>query len=641
MLKPRLFYIFFLLLLSSSCWGKEVIEMASKVGKFTIDPTTLIISLVPLGDSEKIELTQSTHQFDEVKYLKNDAKNAQWDYPTLRIHVKVTVDDTGLRFLFTTDKQQTFQWPIAGLSSQASALIIPDGEGLYIPNRDPFWLKEFRKYPDLSLSMPFWAVKYSESAIVSTLMAEHDEDTDVQVKQKNRQLYLINSHNFLKRDHFPSYEILIHSTGPSPISPALDYRHLLIEKNKFVSLKQKILENANVNKLLGAFHVWVWGDGKNIDMLHKFDALGIKRLWIGYDTTPIQDGDNIDKTYVQTAKNMGYLIAPYDSFDNAQNPRSSDSITSSWPNHLWPEACIRYPNGNILTGFGNRGCYLSAEALRLRESKEKNIAKHIDTMTNKGDNSLFLDCDAAPPLYEDYSKRHPMTRVQDLEDRIERMRYISSAKKLVLGSETGLAWSSGVIAYNNGGFLSFAQAFWPCLKDKKQFGGWWPNSAPTVLFKPYNAPNELIRASYDPRYRLPLYEAAFHDSVISTDRWELNELKIPALRQTKALLQNLYNVPPIWVLDKKTLKKNENYFSAYYQFFSPLHQMAGLEPLLQFKWLTKNRLVQQTQFGNRLILTANFSKAAYEGIDAGCIQAQWKEDGSTHTFCPKNYYNKK
>ncbi|MES2141278.1 MAG: glycoside hydrolase [Pseudomonadota bacterium] len=638
MLKTRLIYIFFFLLFSPYCWGKEIIELASKTGKFTIDPATLAISLTPADDSEKIELTQNTHHFDEVKDLKNDAHNAHWYYPMLKIYVKVSTDDQGLHWLFTTDKQQNFQWPVVGLSRQATALIIPDGEGLYVPNRDPFWLEEFKKYPILSLSMPFFAIQYKEH-VINTMIAEHDEDTEVQVKQENKQLYLISSHNFLKRDHFPKYEIFIHSTGNSPISPALDYRQLLMEENKFVSLKQKILENANVNKLLGAFHVWVWGDGKNIEMLHKFDTLGIKHLWIGYDASPVKGEDNIDKTYVQTAENMGYLIAPYDSFDNAQNPKTSDSITSTWPNHLWPEACIRYPNGSILSGFGNRGCYLSAEALRLRESKEKNIAQNIATMVSKGDNSLFLDCDAASPLYEDYSKQHPMTRIEDLEDRIERMRYISSAKKLVLGSETGLSWSSEVIAYNNGGFLSFSQAFWPCLKDKKQFGIWWPTSAPKVLFKPYNAPNEFIHASYDPRYRLPLYEAALHDSVISTDRWELNELKIPVLMQTKALLQNLYNIPPIWVLDKKTLQKNAKYFSAYYQFFSPLHQMAGLEPLSHFNWLTKNRLVQETQFGNRLILTANFSKKTYKSIGAGCVQAQWKEDSSTHTFCPADYYD--
>jgi hypothetical protein len=633
MIKKTWGFLFIFLFASSSTPAQETIELISKIGKFTIDPATLVISMAPINNTEEIALTQHSHPFDEVKLLKNTTNKASWDYPKLKLHVRITSDDQGLCFLFTTNKEQNFQWPIAGLSKKASALIIPDGEGLYVPNHDPFWRKEFKKYSVLSLNMPFWAIQYDE-AIVSTIMADHDEDTDVQVKQKHNQLYLINNHHFLQRDHFPNYKILIHYTGSSVISPALDYRRLLIEKNKFVSLKQKILENANVNKLLGAFHVWLWGNGKSLDMLQVFKQLDIKRLWLGYDATPIKHGFNIDKTFVQTAENSGYLIAPYDSFDNAQNPRTSDSLSANWPNHLWPEACIRQPNGVILTGFANRGCYLSAEALRLREATEKNIVHHIDSMVEKGDNSLFLDCDAAAPLYEDYSTQHPMTRLQDLNDRIERMRYISSIKKLVLGSETGLSWSTPVIAYNNGGFLSFPQAFWPCLKDKIHFGTWWPNSTPNVLFKAYNAPTEFIHTSYDPRYRLPLYEAVFHDSVISTDRWELNELKIPAIMQTKALLQNLYNIPPIWVLNKENLAENKNYFVAYYQFFSPLHQIVGLEPLTQFKWLTTDRLVQETQFGNYLILTANFSKKKYRDIEVGCIQAKWKEDGSKHTFCP-------
>lgn len=625
-----------LLLIPSLVSAKEKITLKTKTGEFTIDPATLSISVAPTDDLAAISLTQEGHPFDEVKDLKVSNKAVQWFYPHLKMQVKVVADEQGLNFSFKTNKEQVFQWPIAGLTPQAKALVLPDGEGLYIPNRDSFWRKEFKKYPSLSLSIPFWAIEYPDEIYVSYIWGDHDVDTDAQVREKQAQLYLVNEHHFLKRSGFSEYKLLIHFTGDTPISPALDYRNLLINENKFSSLKQKILENANVNKLLGAFHIWVWGDGKSLAMLDELEQLGVKHALINYDASSLQNSANIEKDYIYKAENMGYLIGPYDSFDNAQNPKTSDSITSTWPNRLWPEACIRNLNGLFLTGFANRGCYLSSEALRLRESKEKNIANQVEKILNKGDNTLFLDCDAAYPLYDDYSKYHPMTREQDLNNRLERMRYISSSKKIVLGSETGLAWSSSVIAYNNGAFLVFSEAFWPVLRDKKHFGVWWPDYAPKVLFQAYNVPVEFIRASYNPRYRLPLYEAVFHDSVITTDRWELNELKIPAIRKTKALLQNLYNVPPIWVLDQKTLQKNKKYFVDYYNFFSPLHQMAGIEALTAFDWLTDDHLVQQTQFGNRLILTVNFSDKPHEDIGPHCIQAEWKEDGSQSLFCPKN-----
>lgn len=625
-----------LLLIPSLTSAKEAFTLKAKTGEFTIDPETLTISVVTNDDAAAVSLTQEERPFDEIKDLKVDSKTAQWTYPHLKMQVNVVVDEQGLKFSFKTNKEQIFQWPIAGLTPQAKALVIPDGEGLYIPNHDTFWRKEFNKYPSLTLSIPFWSIEYPDENYVSYIWGDHDVDTDAQVREKQAQLYVINEHHFLKRSHFPEYTLLVHLTGDSPISPALDYRNLLINENKFVSLKQKILENANVNKLLGAFHIWVWGDGKSLTMLEELENLGIKHALINYDASPVQGGVNIEKEYIRKAESMGYLIGPYDSFDNAQNPKTSDSITSTWPNHLWPEACIRNPNASVLIGFANRGCYLSSEALRLRESRQKNIANQVETMLNKGDNTLFLDCDAAYPLYDDYSKHHPMTRGQDLSNRLERMRFICSTQKIVLGSETGLSWANPTVAYNNGAFLAFPEAFWLALKDKQHFGVWWPSNAPKVLFQSYNAPNEFIRASYSPRYRLPLYEAVFHDSVITTDRWELSELKIPAIRKTKALLQNLYNVPPIWVLDQKTLQKNKKYFAAYYNFFSPLHQMTGLEALTTFDWLTDDHLVQQTQFGNRLILTANFSDKFYEDITPHCIQAEWKEDGSKSLFCPRN-----
>lgn len=638
MIAKRFWSIFLVMLLQVSVLSaEEKLTFKVREGEFIIDPATLNILYARSSRLPALSLTEKSTVFDKVNDLKVDNKSAQWYYPHLKMEVNVAVDEQGLKFSFQTNKEQIFQWPLAGLALQAKALILPDGEGLYIPNNDSFWRKEFKKFPSLSLSIPFWAIEYSDESHVSYIWGDHDVDTDAQVHEKKAQLYVMNEHQFLKRSQFPEYTVFIHLTGDSPISPALDYRNLLINENKFVSLKKKILENSNINKLLGAFHIWVWGDGKDLAMLEQLEKLGIKHALINYDRSSIQTRFDIKKDYIYNAENKGYLIGPYISFDNAQNPNSSSSISSALLNHLRPEACIRNFNGSILTGFKNQGCSLSSEALQLRESKEKNIAKQIKKLLENGDNAIFLDGDAAYPLYDDYSKHHTMTREQDLNNRMERMRFICSDQKIVLGSETGLSWANSIIAYNNGGFLVFPEIFWSALQDKKRFGDWQSNDdTPKILFQTYNASGEFLRAVYNPRYRLPLYEAVFHDAVITTDRWELNELKIPEARKVKMLLQNLYNVPPIWVIDQKNLQKNKKYFVDYYNFFSPLHQLAGIEALTLFDWLTEDHLVQQTQFGNRLILTANFSNRFYENIGPYCIRSEWKEDGSGSLFCPKN-----
>lgn len=361
--------------------------------------------------------------------------------------------------------------------------------------------------------------------------------------------------------------------------------------------------------------------------------MDIKYLWLGYDPTP-KEKFNITKDYIDAAKKLGFLIAPYDSFDNAQDPKLADQINSIWDNELWQKGCVRNFDGSILVGFGKRGCYLSSEAFKMQEPTEKNICKRITALTSLGDNSYFLDVDATNPLFDDYSTDHPMTQAQDKNNRLERMQYISDERKLVLGSESALSWANPAISYNNGSFSTFNEAFWPILSDTRNFGGWYPDEAPKVLFQPYDAPKEFITATYDPRFRLPLYEAVLHDSLISTDRWELNTLKIPAIIPIKTLLECLYNVPAIWVLDLDTLKNNVNRFQKYYQFFSPIHQVTALQPLVSFKWLTQDRLIQETQFGNVLTITANFSNEMYADIDSLCVKAVWLNSGKSSTYCP-------
>jgi hypothetical protein len=48
---------------------------------------------------------------------------------------------------------------------------------------------------------------------------------------------------------------------------------------------------------------------------------------------------------------------------------------------------------------------------------------------------------------------------------------------------------------------------------------------------------------------------------------------------------------------------------AHYAFFSPLHRELGLLPLTEFAWLTPDRLVQRTVFGDRVGVVANFGEA--------------------------------
>ncbi|TQK50473.1 hypothetical protein FBY35_0806 [Streptomyces sp. SLBN-118] len=36
-------------------------------------------------------------------------------------------------------------------------------------------------------------------------------------------------------------------------------------------------------RLIGAFHAYLWGDGRSKESVERMRALGLDRMWLGYD----------------------------------------------------------------------------------------------------------------------------------------------------------------------------------------------------------------------------------------------------------------------------------------------------------------------------------------------------------------------
>lgn len=58
------------------------------------------------------------------------------------------------------------------------------------------------------------------------------------------------------------------------------------------------------------------------------------------------------------------------------------------------------------------------------------------------------------------------------------------------------------------------------------------------------------------------------------------------------------------------------------------------EELTEFRWLDDNRQVQQTVFGNKIKLTANFSDKMYHSIKPHTIKALWLESNLEQEYTP-------
>ncbi|MFE1763223.1 glycoside hydrolase [Streptomyces angustmyceticus] len=569
------------------------------------------------------------------------ADGAHWSYPGKGLKVTASSERGRLRIRLRADRDGSVSWPVTGTDRAASAVQVPRGEGLDIPVKDAFWNAGPEKgglagsTVDMgeALSLPLWGYSLGRAGGKGghgvSYLTPTDLGTSLTFASTGGRLRTTAEHAFDAGEGTRDYEVSFSLTDGNPVASAADYRSYLAQHGQLGSLRRKIAQNPANGKLLGAFHAYVWGDARTAAGVAKLKKLGVDRMWLGYDA----DSDPMKARAVRAAKQAGYLVGPYDTFDNGQDPKGADTPTSVWPDRVYPDFCVRKADGTPETGFHGRGCYLSSRAFEKAEPAEHYLADRTRTMVANGADSYFLDVDATGEVFRDHTKGHEMTKAGDRTNRLARMRRLS--KNLVLGSESAQAWANKVIAYNHGALTPVDDGLWKLEKDRQTWGGYYPEKAPATFFKPVRLPGRMATAMYDPTYRAPLYETALHGSLVNVERWELSYDKLPAQKTTRALLAMLYNTPLNYVLDGPTIDRNGPELAALQKYFSPLHRAAGTEQLTSFRWLTGDRTVQRTVFGNgKLTVTANFGSKAVNGLPGGCVDAEPAGDQQPRRLCP-------
>jgi hypothetical protein len=604
-----------------------------------IAPSRLGIWGKPLGAAQEITLASPTDQTEWIADLKIRNDGLSWRVPQKELTVEVRLSEPDLSIRVTTTREQTLEWPTTGADPHAVAAIFPEGEGLYIPVTDPFWLKMRDRTQGLcrntwgGISMPFWGFQFEQTTVAYIL--PDDLRSEVCFGDSQGRLVLNTSHQFLKRDGLPPYEIRIALTENSPIGPALAYRKWLIKTGRFVSFAQKAQRAPEASRLLGAMHAYLIGDGRTLATVNQLRQLGVDRACLVYEQDPREresDPAYLTPAVIARAKELGYIIGPYDTFNNIQDPKKADGFESVYDDELYQTGGVLKSDGTRHPGFRGRGYHLSSEALK--RAKRRFIEERVNSHLQAGVNSYFVDVDATGELYDDFDPAHPMTIATDRANRLLRMEFVSRQKRLVLGSESAVAWSTSAIHFSHGTLTPKSYLLWQTLRNKERVGGAWPRGR-SPRFMAYDAPPDLATFTFDPKYRLPLFETVFHDSVISLDYVGAPLTKFSNLVQTRSLLLLLYNVPSLWILDLKAITECGNRIKAMNEFFAPIHRRAGDKPLTRFKWLTPDRMVQQARFADEIVMTANFGASVFNGIPPRCIEARRLKEGGKNLFCPE------
>ncbi|MEV0247678.1 glycoside hydrolase [Nocardia sp. NPDC050712] len=594
-----------------------------------VDPATLRVDsdTGPLSDG-------AAENLGAPSAVTRDGETLRWSLPAAGLTVAARPDGDRLALSITAGKTTALSWPV--LPAGVRSIQLPNGEGLNIPTGDAHWTdpetgivnEDGRRLQDLTF--PGLGFTGATPGTGASYIIPTDIGSTLTFTDRDQRLGARVRHDFDPAAETGTYTVVLDATRGGPIDSALDYRQWLDSHGQLSSLTGKTRENPDVAKLLGAFHVYLWGDGRSARGVEALKAAGLEKLWLGYDSGDPQIG----KDAVDAAERAGYLIGPYDTFSNVQDPAGEiDAPTSKWPDPIWPDGCVRDAEGKPETGFGGRGCYLSSEALA---QQPELLRQREEQMSANGVNSYFVDVDGTGETFRDYSPRHPMTEQRDRDNRLERMRAL--LPRFVVGSETVGAWANSAVAFSHGSSTPIADGLWKLQRDKEFWGAWYGKNGPATFLKPVELPADLTRQMFDFTYRIPMYQAVFHDALVSTDRWELGLNKFPALAKQRTLAAMLYNAPLNYNLNLDTIEEWGPSMAQAARFFRFTQDAAGTDALTDFRWLTTDKLVQRTEFGDRLTVIANFGSAPYTDpelgtVDAGCVVAR-NSGGEVRSLCP-------
>lgn len=352
-----------------------------------------------------------------------------------------------------------------------------------------------------------------------------------------------------------------------------------------------------------------WGDGVSTKIVDKLSNNGIDRFLFTIDG---KKGVEHKSWVADYAYEKGYLLGIYDSFHSIHNPKykGTDSSweTAQYDKELYQIGGILGKDGKVKKGFKQIGKKLSP--ITARPWVERRVR---DNFSKVDYSYYFVDCDAYGEFYDDYNPDNLVFMNEDANERISRVKWINNKFKIPVGSEGGFYQFSSVITVAEGVFfpvLGWGDKDMNNRESKFFVGRYWPEDEPEIFFKPVPLKDKYIKLYVDPKYRIPLYESVFHDSVITSSHWQSSTLKFSNVTETVQLLEKLYQIPSLFHLNLNRIDEDMDTIKKSYKFFNKYHKFTYKYNLSDFKYLDSKRLVQLTSFGPYSFI-GNFSNKVF------------------------------
>jgi len=472
-------------------------------------------------------------------------------------------------------------------------LVLPMNEGISYPVDDPtVETHRLIAYGGHGICMAFWGVTDGQAGQMAII--ETPDDAAIQMRRLDRRLAIAPEWDPQCRAFgYPRKLRYIFFEKGGHVAMAKRYRAYASQAGLVKTLAEKRRANPNVDRLIGAVNVWCW-ERESVTIVREMQAAGIERiLWSNR-----QSPENL-----RALNDLGALTSRYDIYQDVMDPAQFAKlqwIHPDWTTAAWPNDLIRNAAGRWIPGWGveaKDGSMIPCGVLCDRRALDYARARVPAELAASPYRCRFIDTTTAAPWNECYSTNHPMTRTESKHWKMELLRYMSEDQKLVTGCETGHEAAAPFLHYFEG-MLSLGPYRVP--DAGRRMSEVWTN-----------VPEAVAKFQLGHAYRLPLWELVFHDCVVAQWYWGDYNNKLPALWDKRDLFNVLYSTPPMFMFDRKLWEQNKTRFAQSYRNTGPYARRNGYSEMLDHRFLTADRSVQQTVFASGQTITVNFGSTPF------------------------------
>jgi hypothetical protein len=485
--------------------------------------------------------------------------------------------------------------------SPTAELVVPLGEGfLYPTNRADIPSHLLQLSDGSGLTMPWFGIADRKSGAAAMCFTADDNDALARLHYRSEgqraagtvKLDWMSQRGQWGYDRTATFWF---ADDGGYVALAKRYRREAALTGKLVTLAEKSKLQPRIANLLGAPNCWfnfLWHMEKprRMEALRWFHERGMNRLLLS-NSDALDDTSEVDS--------WGWLTGQYDLYSDVWPPHAPKKQKARGDTFGYPDSIqVRYTGEQVRgwvhkTEEGEFPGYVLCPTCHAEWAQER----VPPTLAARKQTSRLIDVTAATALGECFHPEHPMSRADDKAARVNLLRYMSN-QNLVVGSEMGVDWAIPYICYSEG-MLS------PVPYRHPEAGYLTPGMQPV---------EDTMRYQLNPAVRAPLWELVFRDCSVSYWYWGDASNTFPELWPRRNAFNALYATPPLYMIlteESMYLAQRERILATD-EFLKPIFAAVEFSKMTDHRFLSEDRLLQQSVFTNGATITVNFAESPRE-----------------------------